>query len=84
MQRLIQKYKSYFEPKSIQLIEKCLIISIFTCLIGTLLLSFYNTYYISINLYKASIIIYRTGLMIGLFPFAFALVIGKWKTDQNS
>ncbi len=84
MQHLIQKYKSYFEPKSIQLIEKCLIISILTCLIGMLLLSFYNTYYISINLYRASIIIYRTGLMIGLFPFAFALVIGKWKADQDS
>lgn len=83
MQHFIQKYKSYFEPKSIQLIEKCLILSILTCLFAIFLLYFYNLYYISINLYKASIIIYRTGLMIGLFPIAFALVIGKWKKEHN-
>ena len=83
MQHFINQYKSYFEPKSIHLIKQCFIISIITCLIGILLLSFYNTYYISIHLYRASIIIYRTGLMIGLFPVAFALVIGKWKKENS-
>lgn len=82
MQKFIQKYSAYFEPKAIKLIEKCFIISIITCLIGLLLFSFYNTYYISIFLYEASLIIFRTGLMIGLFPIAFTLVIGKWKKEN--
>jgi hypothetical protein len=82
MQNFIKKYSVYFEPKSINLIYKCFIISCITCLFGILLLSFYNTYYISIDLYKSSLIIYRTGLMIGLFPVAFALVIGKWKKEH--
>lgn len=84
MQKFIQKYSAYFEPKAIKMIEKCFIISIITCLIGLLLFSFYTTYYISISLYEASLIIFRTGLMIGLFPVAFTLVIGKWKKDQSS
>ena len=83
MQKFIQKYADYFEPKSIKMIQQCLIVSIITCLMGLLLLSFYHTYYISINIYKASLIIFRTGLMIGLFPVAFALVIGKWKKENN-
>ncbi len=79
MQKFIQKYTTYFEPKAIKMIQKCFIISIITCLISLLLFSFYQTYYISIVLYKASLIIFRTGLMIGLFP-----VIGEWKKDQKS
>lgn len=82
MKNLITKYSVYFEAKSIKLINICFVISIIICLFGTLLLSFYNTYYISIDLYKSSLIIFRTGLMIGLFPIAFALVIGKWKAEQ--
>lgn len=82
MQKFIQKYSGYFEPKAIQLIEKCFIISSITCLFGVLLLSFYHTYYISISLYESSLVIFRTGLMIGLFPIAFTLVIGKWKKEH--
>ncbi len=84
MQKFIQKYSTYFEPKAVKMIKKCFILSIITCLMALLLFSFYNTYYISISLYEASLIIFRTGLMIGLFPVAFTLVIGKWKKDQNS
>ncbi len=82
MQKFIQKYATYFEPKAIKLIEKCFVISMIICLIGVLLFSFYHTYYISISLYEASLIIFRTGLMIGLFPVAFTLVIGKWKKEH--
>lgn len=82
MQKLIKKYSVYFEPKAIRLIEKCFIVSIITCLLGLFLFSFYHTYYISIELYKSSLIIFRTGLMIGLFPVAFVLVIGKWKKEH--
>lgn len=84
MQKLIEKYSAYFEPKAVKMINQCFIISIITCLLGVLLFSFYNTYYISISLYEASLIVFRTGLMIGLFPIAFTLVIGKWKKDTNT
>ncbi len=83
MQKFVQKCSGYFEPKAIKMIEKCLIVSMITCLVGVLLLSFYNTYYISIFLYEASLIVFRTGLMIGLFPAAFVLVIGKWKKENS-
>lgn len=83
IQKIKKNYVKYFESKAINLIEKCLIISCITCLFAIFLFSFYNTYYISHLLYHASLIIYRTGLMIGLFPFAFTLVIEKWKKDQN-
>ena len=61
MQKFIQKYATYFEPKAIKLIEKCFVISMIICLIGVLLFSFYHTYYISISLYEARLIIFRTG-----------------------
>lgn len=83
MQKLIKKYAVYFEPKAVKMIDKCFIVSIITCLLGLLLFSFYHTYYISIDLYKSSLIIFRTGLMIGLFPVAFTLVIGKWKKEHS-
>ena len=82
MQRFIDKYSKYFEPKSIELIEICFVISIITCLVGLFLLFYYNMYYISSLVFEASIIVFRTGLMIGLFPVAFALVIGKWKLEH--
>ena len=82
MQNFIQKFSIYFEPKTIKLIEKCLIISCITCLIATLIFSLNTTYYISHLFYNACIIIYRTGLMIGLFPIAFTLIIEKWKTEN--
>lgn len=83
MNKLLREYKKYFEPKSIKLIIKCLIISAITCLVGVWFLSFYNSYYISINLYNASLIIFRTGLMIGLFPPFFTIVIKSWKLKNG-
>ena len=82
MQKFIDKYSKYFEPKAIKLIEKCFVLSIIICLFGLIALLFYNTHYISKLVYVASIIVFRTGLMIGLFPVAFALVIGKWKVEH--
>lgn len=82
MQKFLDKYDKYFEPKAIKLIEKCFAVSIFMCLIGIILLSFYNTHYISSIVFTASITIFRTGLMVGLFPIAFTLVIGKWKSEH--
>ena len=83
MQKFIQKYSIYFEPKAIKMIKICLIISSIVCLLSVLLLYFHHIYYISHFLNDASLIIFRTGVMIGLFPMAFSLIIGKYKHDQN-
>lgn len=82
MQKLIKKYKIYFEPKAIKMIENCFVISCIICLFGLLLFLLNNTYYISYIFYNASLIIFRTGLMIGLFPIPFTLIIEKWKIDR--
>ena len=82
MQKFIEECSKYFEPKATKLIEKCFIISIIVCLSSLILLSYYNIYYISNLIFEASIIIFRTGLMIGLFPVAFTLIIGKWKAEH--
>ena len=82
MQKFIDKYSKYFESEAIKLIEKCFVLSIITCLFGLFALLFYNTHYISKLLYEASIIVFRTGLMIGIFPVVFALIIGKWKIEH--
>ena len=82
MRNFLDKYNEYFEPKAVKLIDVCLLISIAMCLVGIILLSFYNTHYISNIVFTASITIFRTGLMVGLFPIAFTLIIGKWKYEH--
>lgn len=41
--------------------------------IGLVMLWLYNTYYISIYLFEASIIIYRTGLLMGIFSIIYGI-----------
>ena len=82
MQNFLNKYERFFEAKAINLIEKCFAFSIFMCLFGIFLLAYYNTHYISSIVFTASITIFRTGLMVGLFPIPFTLVIGKWKSEH--
>ena len=82
MKKIFEKYCSYLEPKSIYWIKHFWIISSVTCLLSVLLLCFYNTYFISPILYEASLVIFRTGIMIGIFPICFAIIIGKWKSEH--
>ena len=49
-----------------KLVSISLLISFFICLIGIFTLWTYNTYYISMYLFEASIIIFRTGNSEGL------------------
>ncbi len=53
--------------KTKRLVNINLLISFIISGIGLLLLSIHHTYYISIYLYEASIIIFRTGLLAGVF-----------------
>ena len=82
MQKFIKKYSIYFEPKSIRMIKKCFILSILTCLCSLLISFIHYKYYISIHLFEASLILFRTGIMIGIFPIVFTVIIEKWKKES--
>jgi hypothetical protein len=50
-----------------------LLISFITCILGILTLWIYNTYYIWFYLFDASIVIFRTGLFIGIFSIIYGI-----------
>ena len=56
-----------------RLVNINLLISFFVCLIGIAMLWTYNTYYISIYLFEASIIVFRTGLFIGVVSIIYGI-----------
>ena len=59
--------------KTLKLVNTMLYISFFICIIGILNLYIFNTYYISIDLYKSGIIIFRTGLLAGVFSIMYGI-----------
>ena len=64
----MKKYNLEINDKKAKKIMKIFLnIAFFICLLGTLMLWIYHTHYISIHLFKASIIIFRTGLLTGIF-----------------
>ena len=68
----MEKYNIILNKKAKKLIKIFNIISIIISFIGLLVLFTYNTFYISINLYKSSIIIFRTSL----FTLVFSIICG--------
>lgn len=56
-----------------KLVNINLIISFIICLIGIIMLWIHNTFYISIYLFKASIIIFRTGLFVGVASIIYGI-----------
>ena len=69
--------------KAKKLVKIFLYISFFISLIGILTLFIYNSYYISIDLYKASIIIFRTGLLIGVFSIIYGIFFSNINNIPN-
>ena len=59
--------------KTKKLVNLNLFISFIICTFGIFKLWIYNTYYISIYLFKASIIVFRTGLFMGTFSIIFGI-----------
>ena len=59
-------------PKAIKLIKLFFYISFLICFIGIFILWLYNNYYCTIYLYKASIILFRTGVLV----FVFSIICG--------
>lgn len=56
-----------------KLVNIHLIISFFICALGITILWIYNTYYISKLLFKASIVIFRTGLFVGVVSIIYGI-----------
>ncbi len=56
-----------------RLVNIHLLISFFVCILGIVLLWYYNTYYSYILLFKSSIIIFRTGLLIGISAIIYGI-----------
>ena len=56
-----------------KLVNIHLLISFIISCIGTVILWFFNTYFISIYLLEASIIVFRTGLLMGVFSIIYGI-----------
>lgn len=56
-----------------RLVNINLLISFIICFLGIITLWIYNTYYISVYLFESSIIIFRTGLLLGIFAIIYGI-----------
>ena len=61
-----------------KLVNIHLLISFIISNLGTLMLWIFNTYFISIYLLEASIIVFRTGLLIGVFSIMYGIFFEKY------
>lgn len=61
-----------------RLVDIHLLISFIISSIGIILLWVFNTYFISIYLLDISIIVFRTGLLLGVFAIIYGLFFEKY------
>ena len=61
-----------------KLVNIHLLISFIISCIGTITLWIFNTYFVSIYLLKISIIIFRTGLLMGVFSIIYGIFFEKY------
>ena len=61
-----------------KLVNIHLLISFIISSIGTIMLWIFNTYFISIYLLEASIIVFRTGLLLGVFSIIYGIFFEKY------
>ena len=64
--------------KILTLLDKTLAFSFAICLLGILLLHIFLEHFISFDLYEISIIIFRTGLFIGVSSIMSSLIINSY------
>jgi len=69
-------------PKVIKLVKIHLLISFITCLSGLITLWIFYKYFISILLLDISIIIFRNGLLIGIFSIICGIFFEKYLNCQ--
>lgn len=70
------------DQKTIKLLNKSINFSFLVCLIGIILIYIHYKYFISFDLFDISIIIFRTGLLIGVFSLMSAFIINKYKENN--
>lgn len=61
-----------------RLVDINLLISFLTCIIGIIIIWIYNIYIISFDLFDIGIIVYRTGLLIGIFSYMCGVVFENY------
>lgn len=70
------------DKKTIKLLDKVTYFSFIFCLFGIILMYIHYKYFISFDLFDISLIVFRTGLLIGVFSVISAFVINKYKEDN--
>ena len=64
-----------FDSKTIKLMKIFNITSVIVCFISLILLYIFNKFYISLTLYKSSLILFRTGLLINIFSIICGIFV---------
>ena len=74
----MDKYNLSLKNKKTKiLVNITLNISFIICFIGILLLYYFNTYYILV-MYKSGIIVFRSGLLIGVFAIIYGIFFDNY------
>ena len=68
-----------FDSKTVKLMKNFNITSVITCFISLILLYIFNEFYISISLYKCSLILFRTGLLINISSIICGIFVTELK-----
>lgn len=82
MKDIISKTFTIKDKKTINLLNKSIKFSFSFCLLGILLMYIHYTYFISFDLFDISLIVFQTGLLIGVFSIISAFIINKYKEDN--
>lgn len=82
MKDIISKSFTIKDKKTINLLNKSINFSFVFCLFGILLMYIHYTYFVSFDLFDISLIVFQTGLLIGVFSLMSAFIINKYKEDN--
>jgi hypothetical protein len=67
------------DKKILNLLHKTLLFSFAICLLGILIVDMLLEYEMFLNLYEISIIVFRTGLFIGISSIMSSLIVYKYE-----
>ena len=82
MKELLNNLFIIKDKKTIKILNTLIVFSHIICLIGIFVMYIHYKYLISFDLFKAAIIIFRTGLYSGCFSIMSAFVINKFKEEN--
>lgn len=82
MKELLNNIFIIKDKKTLKLLKIFSIISYIICIIGIIIMYIHYNYFISSDLFEASIIVFRAGLLMKAFSIMSAFVINKFKEDN--